>query len=563
MSEESAITALEISKVYKNGNVGLHKSSFNIPKNSLVAILGPSGCGKSTLLKSLNGYSQTTTGEVYINSIKLVKENFDLVKEKIGYVPQDDTIYGDLSVFQNLFYAAKLRLSNKTDDYKNQKINLVLSELGIAHLKNRKVKDLSGGQRKRACISMELLTDPEILFLDEPTSPLDPQTISDFLKRLQKLTEKGTTVLMVTHKPEDLKYMDYAMFLAEGGEIAYFGNTSNYNVHFETDNVLEIYKNLSGNNKTKWIEKYNSIKQPTNLPKDDLKKLNKNRSIDYVMQLFWLTIRGLSLKVNDLGNLLLLIAQAPLIALLMVLVFDEINEVVVFFIIISSIWFGTNNAAREIIGEINIYTRERMFNVSIFPYLFSKISVLGIIAFIQSVLFSYIIYLAFEDNVVQWISFTKSTIWLFFVNVTGAMMGLLISSMVSNSEKAMSLVPITLIPQIILGGVIVKIDNIFIELLSYLTIARWGTTGLSKIQTEIATINYDIKLVSGVPQVEKSGYKSVDTFDHLTKNFHENFIYNFSVFENDIKIDLFFISSMCFFFFIAIFLSLKDKDRIA
>lgn len=563
MENLSAITAIDISKVYKNGNVGLNKSSFSIPKNSLVAILGPSGCGKSTLMKILNGYTRPSSGDVFIGGLKLSKDNFEFIKEKIGYVPQDDTIYYNLTVYENLFYAANLRLGEKSDQFKKEKIHQVLDQLGIKHLKNRRVNELSGGQRKRACISMELLTDPEILFLDEPTSPLDPQTISDFLIRLQQLTKKGTTVLMVTHKPEDLKYMDYALFLAVGGEVAYLGKTSNYLEYFETDDVLEIYKDLSDDGKLKYISKYNPYKKNIEKPKEvESEFLKKNKNIDYIMQYIWLTIRGLNHKKNDIGNFILLISQAPLIALLMVLVFDEINEVVLFFIVISSIWFGTNNSAREIISEINIYTRERMFNISIFPYLFSKISVLGIFAFLQSFLFCIIIYLAFDDNVVKWVSLSKGVLWLFFINITGALMGLLISAMVSNTEKAMSLVPITLIPQIILGGVIVKIESTLIELLSYLTISRWGTTGLAKIQNEIAVNNYEAKLINSEPVVIEAGYKSVNTYNHIKDNFHEIYDVNFAVFESDLKIDLYFIVAMIFFFFCATFLALKDKDKV-
>jgi ABC transport system ATP-binding/permease protein len=555
-----AITAVKITKVYGNGNIGLHETSFNIPKGTITAILGPSGCGKSTLLKSLNGYSPATSGEVFIEKHKLDKRNFDSIKDIIGYVPQDDTIYTNLTVYENLYYAANLRLPNRSKQYKIEKINEVLEELGIVHLKSRKVSELSGGQRKRACISLELLTNPKILFLDEPTSPLDPQTISDFLTRLQGLTKKGTTVLMVTHKPEDLKYMDYTMFLSVGGEVAYFGKTSTYNTFFETDNVLEIYKVLSSDERAKFIRKYKNT--PLNIKPPNTPKLDPKNNTDYTIQFIWLVIRGLNLKINDLGNLSLLLLQAPIIALLMILVFDEINTVVLFFIVVSSIWFGANNAVREIVGEINIYTRERMFNLSIFPYLFSKISVLGVLAIIQSFLFSGIMYLAYNDGFVNWMSISKSTLWLFVINLTGAMLGLLISSLVSNSEKAMTIVPIILIPQIILGGVIVKTESMFTELLSYLTISRWGTTGLAKVQKEIAIEHFDVKIVNGKPEVVQSGFKTANSLNALKTNFHSSFESSFSTFDEKISVDLFFILSMMLLFYIATFLSIKDKDKI-
>ena len=214
ISDELAITAIGIEKTYSNGVKGLKKMDLSIPSKSLLAIMGPSGCGKSTLLKALNGDTPPTKGKVFLFNLEL-STNWQYLKTQIGYVPQDDIVHRQLTVEQCLYYTAKLRLDNISDRYIDKKIDQVLADLNILEKKKNLISNLSGGQRKRVSIAVELMTDPLIMFLDEPTSPLDPQTIEDFLEILKKLSDRGTTVIMVTHKPEDLDYMDEVIFMAE------------------------------------------------------------------------------------------------------------------------------------------------------------------------------------------------------------------------------------------------------------------------------------------------------------------------------------------------------------
>ena len=186
LSDELAISAIGIEKIYpnqKNGKKALHKMDLSVPSKSLLAIMGPSGCGKSTLLKSLNGESPPTKVNVLIFNQDLIT-NYEYLKTQIGYVPQDDIVHNQLTVEQSLFFAAKLRIANISKSDIELKINKILSELNISHIKKNLISDISGGQRKRVSIAIELLTDPMLLFLDEPTSPLDPQTIEDFLNIL-------------------------------------------------------------------------------------------------------------------------------------------------------------------------------------------------------------------------------------------------------------------------------------------------------------------------------------------------------------------------------------------
>ncbi|MGY8939217.1 MAG: FHA domain-containing protein, partial [Flavobacteriales bacterium] len=255
LSEELAICVKGIEKEFINSGKKikvLGKMDLAIPSKSLLAIMGPSGCGKTTLMNTLNGVSPATNGKVYLFGQELIS-NYEYLKTQIGYVPQDDTIHRQLTVKQSLYYTAKLRLDNFTENEIDSKIDEILDQLGVLHVKNNLISKISGGQRKRVCIALELLSEPLILFLDEPTSPLDPQTIEDFLNILKDLSNRGTTVVMVTHKPEDLEYMDEVIFLAKGGLPAYFGDSKSYKSYFGVKTAVSVFSLLSD---SYWIEKY-------------------------------------------------------------------------------------------------------------------------------------------------------------------------------------------------------------------------------------------------------------------------------------------------------------------
>ena len=557
LSKKIAIKAEGIVKMYSNGYIGLNKCSYEIPSGSLMAIMGPSGCGKTTLLKTLNGESPATEGKVELWGLEL-KENYQYLKTQIGYVPQDDIVHRELTVEQSLYYAAKLRLENRTDKEIYKKIDEILQSLNIFDKKLDKIYDLSGGQRKRVSIAVELLTDPMILFLDEPTSPLDPETIEEFLKSIKILAETGTTVVMVTHKPEDLNYMDSVIFLAEGGHFVYDGPSHNYTQYFDVNSPVQVYTKLKKENSSRWIERYkrehpgktNSIVDSSNIshtPSDPFK------------QFFWLSARYLRIKTNDKVNSAILVFQAPIIALLICLIFDQVSQAVPFMITISALWFGTNNAAREIVGELSIYKRERMFNIQIIPYIFSKLSVMMLFAFIQAFLFTAIImmrYTVFEvEEGPVWNEFLSTILWMVYVSSSATLMGLLLSALVDTTEKVMSIVPISLIPQIMLAGIVARITSPAVEYLSYFTLARWGTEGLSNIQKKVYSI---------VPEINDDGTENhiVDAVPELNKQFHQTYEDLFGDMASKLSLDVCAIGALSLLFFIGIYIALKKKDAI-
>ncbi len=552
--KHNAIIAQNLVRTVANGKITiLNDISFKLPAQEFVAIMGPSGCGKSTLLKALNGDFPASSGKVYIHDMELYK-NYDYLKRLIGYVPQDDIVHKELTVEKSLYYAAKLRLSNdvSNEDIKN-KIDEVLTNLNIndPEIRTRQVGDLSGGQRKRVSIAVELLTDPSILFLDEPTSPLDPETIEDFLVCLRELAKKGTTIMMVTHKPNDLFYVDKVIFLSKGGYMTYYGSKENYLDFFEADNVIRVYtKNASKEQGQAWAAKLREMYPSSGVvhtPNNELKTKNKE---SFFKQFFWLTVRYLNIKTNDRTNTLILLLQAPIIAFLVGLIFEELEVSVLFLMAISAIWFGANNSAKEIVGELPIYRRERMFNLRIFPYILSKITVLTFFSVLQICMFVGIVFLMVGTDAVPMNDYWGYTGVMLYLSFSATLLGLLVSAAVSNTEKVMTVIPIVLIPQIILAGVIATIpEESAVEFASYGMLSRWGTEGFAYVQDSIRSFMADpIKPDSLV-------YRTVDAVDFLN-------LPNTIDAPKTLSTNMYIISFINFWVMLGIFWFLRRKDSV-
>lgn len=578
--QKHSISAITIEKVYPNGKVGLQPLSLNIKKSSFIALMGPSGCGKSTLLKCLNGENPATAGEVYIHGLSLNK-NFNLIKKKIGYVPQDDIIHKELTVQKTLYYAARLRLPDDTTDEEiNKRIRKVIKDLNLEQDKKKnildiRVGDLSGGQRKRISIAVELLTEPTILFLDEPTSPLDPETIENFLKSLRSLAKEGTTIIMVTHKPEDLNYVDEVVFLGVQGHLTYKGSSSQLVPSFEVNNIVEVYSRMSNPQEVAhYYKKPGAGATLAPAPGD----MQKDKPDSFFRQLYWMAARYFRIKLADKQNLFLLLAQPVIIAGLVCLVFNQFRIGVLFLMTISAIWFGVSNAAKEIVGELNVYKRERMFNLKINAYILSKCLVLSVIALVQTLVFVSIIYFNFKIDPVEAFEeiylkpFWPAVLFMFFISFSATLIGLLLSAYFTSTEKVMTVVPITLMPQILLAGVMTKIDSVLVEILSFMTLGRWGTEGFARLQdnayaeTEsygsiITPINMNIQ---NDPAVESCSCMPVNALESLD-------LYNEDLVEegkligsalDSLEANLLIITFISLLVYVLIYYSLKQKDSL-
>ncbi|MFM1792359.1 MAG: hypothetical protein RLZZ252_713 [Bacteroidota bacterium] len=552
---KKSIQADKLTTKFPNGKIGLHPCTFSIEANTMVAILGPSGCGKTTLLKTLAGVIPNSSGKIIIAG-KELGANYELLKTHIGYVPQHDhhAIHYDLTVKECLTFSARLRLPDLTQAQQDAKVDSLIRKLNIEKQKNNLIRNLSGGQQKRVSIAVELLIDPIVLFLDEPTSPLDPQTISEFLKILKGLTLNGTTVVMVTHKPEDLSYMDECFVMGVGGYLVYKGPPKNVVTNFSKENILDVYQLLDSNYVSHYAQKYFLENQELeNAGNWNDVKLSSERNVNYLSQFLYLSYRNLVRKINARISSLITILQAPIIATLMILIFEDIDQIVLFFIAISAIWFGTNNAAKEIVEELpyekyntSIYVRERMYNLGIIPYILSKVMILSLLGAIQSFLFIGILYLKYKNSAVPWENFTMAFLWMSFTILVASLLGLVLSAFSKDKEQVMSIIPIALIPQIMIAGVIVNISKLtIIAPASYLTISRWSTTGLARIQANM----------------EKNPlFPSGKTIAPLRENMGSTYEYEFGFSAESVEFEYYVLLAHVLFYFILIYFKLRDRD---
>ncbi len=490
---KTRIDAVNLTKEVKNRAGGgsvrlLDNVSLSIQPNEFIGLLGPSGAGKSILMDAMNGMRPASGGSVFINNLDLY-QHLDSLKQSIGYVPQDDIIHRELTVYRTLYYVAKLRLSSDVSTSEiEQIIDEVLDVTGLSERRDVPISQLSGGQRKRVSIAVELITKPSVIFLDEPTSGLDPATEEKIMKLFRQIAESGRTVILTTHAMENVKLFDKIVVLMRG-KLAFYGKPDEALNHLNAANFKDLYDKLEepieqkirrhgdGNRqqiteqvaedwKNKFITTpeykknvYEPLKELGKVRTHNVKKSNRLGLFGAIRQWLTLSRRYAGVLLKDKLNLFILFAQAPIIAVLTYFVMgkNQPRDFLYFILSLVSVWFGISIAAREIIRERPIYKRERMINLGLVPYLFSKIFVLGIIVSIQCLLL--FLPLKFFDLTglmpMPGELFGLPQFWTMLLTAAvGIALGLLISAVVKTSELATSLVPLILIPQILFSGLV-------------------------------------------------------------------------------------------------------------
>lgn len=541
--------------------------SFKALPGDLIALMGPSGAGKTTLLLALNGYLPPSAGQVRINGEDLYAI-YDALRGSIGYVPQDDIVHPELTVYEAVRYSAKFRLP---PDYSTEEINrrveTTLAQLGlenVAHLEigRPEKKILSGGQRKRVNIAMELVTDPVIMFLDEPTSGLAADDTAALIQLLADLAKQtGKTIITTIHQPakDEFEKFNLALILGPGGLTTFFGSPAEGYGFFgswmerqgkpnRVDNPRDMFDMLNQRERRtfeamraqdpntsryqaraqaarEWNAEYLNPQNPifqrmysgrravgTGSTQNQITQVRPQTSGQ-----FWLLLsRYFKVKVRDAGGTAIMLLQAPIIGVLLALVFggqkdaipfwclgalqelatrsggmsENTNDVLrnmattpdhsaaIFFLIVAAVWFGTSNAAREIVSERAIYMRERMVNLKLFNYVFSKFLLLSLFCVIQCTVLLAIVFFALGFNGGPE-AFLISLATLIMTAMNSVALGLLLSTLVSSSEAAMALTPIALIPQVVLGGLMVPMTtNPLLEWPMIVMPARWGFQGV-------------------------------------------------------------------------------------
>jgi ABC-type multidrug transport system ATPase subunit/pSer/pThr/pTyr-binding forkhead associated (FHA) protein len=477
----------------------LENVSLSILPGELVGLMGPSGAGKSTLIAALNGYTPPTRGTVLINGQDLYGD-YDAFRGMIGYVPQDDIMHSDLTVFEALYFTARLRLpTDYSDEEVRKRISKVLGELGLqgtedTRIGNAERRGISGGQRKRVNVAMELLTDPPLLFLDEPTSGLSSEDALSLMKLLRQLADAGKTVILTIHQPsiDVFRLMDNLIVVGKdnapmaAGQLAYYGPAYPDAIAFfepgsaATTSPDAVLRGLATRSVRDWVGEYAESNYHRRFVANRLQKrrdspprrLARRRPAGSRTQFMTLVRRGLAVKMKDTWNTGVLLLQAPLIALLIGLVFGpqlaggvtletfpDVGRSVattVFLLGVSALWFGCSNSARDIVSEAAIYRRERMVGLGIPSYLASKVTILALLcAFQCGVLLM----------VVGWLGGLKAS-WLelyaslFMASVVGVAIGLTVSAAARTGEVAAGVLPLVILPMVILGGVLLPLHEL-------------------------------------------------------------------------------------------------------
>jgi ABC-type multidrug transport system ATPase subunit len=492
---------------FQNGEAGLHKFSFSEESGKLIGIMGSSGSGKSTLLNILNGNLKPTTGNVFINKIDL--HQFKLVSQGlIGYISQDDLLIEELTVFQNLWFNAKLCFANLSDNERLIKVNRTLEELGLHEIRDLKVgsslkKTISGGQRKRLNIALELIREPSILFVDEPTSGLSSRDSENIMDLLKELALKGKLIFVVIHQPSSniFKMFDKLLIMDIGGYPVYYGNPVESVIYFKTIvdhnkanesectecgnvNPEQIFDILEARlldehglatskrkiNPKEWNlffkRSIGHASETTHdnyiFPQSSFEKPSRFAQFKVFFK------RDLLSKLSNTQYMAINLLEAPLLAFLMgcflryspekqYTYFSNLNIPAYFLIcVIASLFFGLTVSAEEIIKDKKIRKREKFLNLSEHSYLFSKIALLFILSAIQSACFVVV------GHLMMGISGLYLQDWfiLFGVSCFANLLGLNISATFNSAITIYILIPILIIPQLLLSGVLVRFDQL-------------------------------------------------------------------------------------------------------
>ena len=527
---------------FKNGKVGLYPLNFSEESGKLIGIMGASGAGKSTLLNVLNGTYKPSKGEILINGIN-IHENKSNTDGLIGYVSQDDLLMEDLTVFENLYYNAKLCFANYSQQRVIRTVLKLLQTLGLYEIRKMTVgsplnKKISGGQRKRLNIALELLREPSILFLDEPTSGLSSRDSENILDLLKELALKGKLVFVVIHQPSSdiFKMFDKLLILDTGGYLIFKGDPIDSIMYFKSrvhqadwnesvchvcgninveqvfniveSQVLDEYGNLTKTRKISPKEWYNFFEDYNDNDNDNKKKIKPSKKLpdisfkipNKIQQFFVFVKRDMLSKMSNTQYLVINLLESLLLAFLLSFIIkyynvDEENNlgyifsensnlpVYIFMSVIVALFIGLTVSAEEIIKDRKILKREVFLNLSRRSYLFSKIAILFSLSAFQALTF------VLMGNFVMEIKAMYFEYWLvlFSTWAVANMLGLNISDAFKTPVTIYILIPFLIIPQIILSGIIVNFDKLnptisspnSIPIYGEVMFSRWAYEALS------------------------------------------------------------------------------------
>ncbi|MGQ9620142.1 MAG: ATP-binding cassette domain-containing protein [Bacteroidales bacterium] len=558
---------------FKNSDNGIKPMNFRLESGNLVGIMGSSGVGKTTLMNILHGKIKPEKGNIYINGYEL-HTDADILKGLIGYVPQDDLLLEELTVYQNLYFNARLCFGGYTEEQINALVIKMLDDLELLEIKDLQVGDLldkkvSGGQRKRLNIGLELMRQPAVLFVDEPTSGLSSHDSHNVMILLRKQALSGKLVIVNIHQPSSdiLKLFDRLWILDRGGYMIYDGDPVEALVYFktetsqanaaesecpscgniDTDNILQIVEvktiddaGYPGRERqvspAEWYEKYKRKMMPSfpappprmHLPETNFRIPGRIYQIKTFIQ------RNLLRKLADRQYMVLNLIEAPVLALILgyfskyssgttyTFAGNKNYPVFLFMAVVVALFLGLMVSAEEIFKDRKILVREKFLHISRLSYLISKVNFLFILSALQSFLFVLVSSLVLEIRGMFW----QQWLILFTTACYGNLLGLNISSGMRTVVSIYILIPLILVPQLLLGGAMIKFDDIhksltnrqYVPVLGDLMATRWAyeavmVEGYKGNKFNKPTFEYNL-------EIEQNNYYK----DELIKNLKDEII---------------------------------------
>jgi ABC-type multidrug transport system ATPase subunit len=478
----------------ENNKTLLENISLTARPGTLTAIIGPSGAGKSTLARLIAGYTHPTSGTVTFEG-RNIHADYASLRSRIGMVPQDDVVHGQLTVNQALMYAAELRLPpDTTREDRQQVVAEVLSELEMTQHADTRVDRLSGGQRKRASVALELLTGPSLLILDEPTSGLDPALDRQVMTMLRDLADAGRVVLVVTHSLTYLDVCDQVLLLAPGGKTAFCGSPAQIGPAMGTTNWADIFSTVAGDPQAA-SDRYLALTGPTPPPPpvEAPSDIGEPTHTSLARQFSTIVRRQARLIISDRGYFIFL-ALLPFIMGVLSLAVpgtagfgvpdpmgDAPNEPgqILVLLNVGAIFMGTALTIRDLIGERPIFRREQAVGLSTTAYLLAKVCVYSLFAVLQSAIVTAITIIGKGAPTQGATVLGSATLELFIsmaaTTVAAAMVGLALSALAKSNEQIMPLLVVAIMSQLVFSGGMIPVTNrLVLDQMSWFTPARWG-----------------------------------------------------------------------------------------
>jgi ABC-type multidrug transport system ATPase subunit len=457
--------------------------SFSAERGQLVSVVGPTGAGKTSLARVLAGALPITSGTRSVNG-------------SVGFVPQHDTLHLGLTLRRALAYAAALRVDNP--DERDGRVAAVISELGLERHADTVVRDLSVGQRKRATVAAQLLSDPDVIVLDEPTAGLDPGYERVVRDMLRTLANAGRTVITVTHSVDALQASDRVLFLAAGGSVAFFGTPKESAKYFGAKDPADVFLALDTAPHHVWQTKFRSsplfarylgsaVEATAAVPRP------RSGGRGVLAQTALLTKRHFEMLRRDRRHLALLALQAPVIGALLWAVlpsdglvpsqaraFSARAAVVVMFVVLSTTWLGVTNAIREIVKEQAIVRSEASAGMSARSYIAAKAISVGSITVVQSAIIALLA--TARQGAPSGLALTELVVIAGASGLAAATLGLAISAWAKSADKALAILPIALVLQLVLAGGWAEDARMpLVGLVRTFIGARWGMAAMEAV----------------------------------------------------------------------------------